>query len=113
MMCDINQQVLLDEALDPRLRCNSRDDLERSWGNANTRDEDTSVKVASSEMLGEGAHLLNSYRGVGQEFNPDRADIWGGRIGIARRDGIRVSLHHGVAGASGETHSFAARQCIC
>jgi hypothetical protein len=47
MMCDINQQVLLDEALDPRLRCNSRDDLERSWGNANTRDEDTSVKVAS------------------------------------------------------------------
>ena len=113
MMCDINQQVLLNEAFDSRLGRDSWNDLERSWGNANTRDEDTSVKVASSEMLGEGAHLLNSYRGVGQEFNPDRADIWGGRIGIARRDGIRVSLHHGVAGASGEAHSFAAGRHIC
>lgn len=113
MMCDINQQVLLNEAFDSRLGRDSWNDLERSWGNANTRDEDTSVEVASSEMLGKGAHLLDSYRRVGQEFNPDGADVWGGRIWIAGRDGIRVLLHHGVAGASGEAHSFAAGQCIC
>jgi hypothetical protein len=109
-MCDINQQILLNEALDSRLRRDSWDNLEGSGGNADTCDEDASVKVASSEMLGKGAHLLDSYRGVGEKFNPDRADIWGGRIGIARRDGIRVPLHHGIAGASGEAHSFAAGQ---
>jgi hypothetical protein len=113
MMCNINQQVLLDEALDPRLRRDSRDNLERSWGNANTRDEDTGVKVAGSEMLGESAHLLDSYRRVGQEFHPNCADIWGGGIRIAGRDGVRVFLHHSVAGASGEAHSFAAGQYMC
>lgn len=96
MMCNIDQQVLLNEALDSRLARNGRDDLERRGSDIDIRDENAGMEVVGGQVLCEGAHLLDSYAGVRQELDPDGADVWAGGVGVCGRRGIGVPEHHGI-----------------
>lgn len=108
VMRDVNQQVLLNEALDSCLGRNRRDDLERSGSDVDVGDQDTGVKVIRRQVLSEGAHLLDTHAGVWKKLHPDGSDVWGGRIGVCGCDRIGISDNHGIRGASGELHLSAA-----
>ncbi len=59
------------------------------------------------DVLGEGAHLLDADAGVGGEFDPDGADLGlRGRVRLCGEGG--VFGEHGVGGAEGRVHFFAA-----
>jgi len=111
MMRDVNQQVLLNEALDSRLGRNGRDDLECSRGDIDVGDQDAGVEAVGGQVLGEGAHLLDSHAGVRQELDPDHADVWAGGVGVCGCRWVGVSDHHGIRGAGGELHLLAAGEC--
>ncbi len=95
-MCDVDQQVALNEALDARLGRNGGDDLECRRGDVDVCDQDAGVEVVGRQILCEGAHLLDSHAGVGQEFDPDRADVWAGGVGVGGRGRIGVFDDHGI-----------------
>lgn len=96
MVCNVDQQILLQETLNSTFARDSWDDLEGCRGDIDVGDEDTGMEVILCEVLSEGAHLLNTNVGVRKELDPNRANVWGGRIGIVWRDRIGVSLHHSV-----------------
>jgi len=45
MVCDIDQQILLNETLDSRLARNGGDDLERGGGDVDVCDKNSGVEV--------------------------------------------------------------------
>lgn len=76
MVCDVDEQVLLKEALDSSLGGDGWDDLHGGWSDVDVGDENTSMKVSTGEGLREGTHLLDADVGVSEEFDVDGADIW-------------------------------------
>lgn len=106
VVCDVDQQVLLKEALDPGLRLHCRDNLQGSRGDIDIRDEDAGMEVVCGEMLGKVSHLLDTNRGIGEKLDPDGANISTGRVWVTRSRGIGVFLHHSIAGSCREGHEL-------
>lgn len=106
-MGDVDQEILLKEALDLRLGGDSGDNLEGGRSDVNMCDEDTSVEHVLGEVLGKVAHLLDTDVGIGKELDPDRTNIRGGRVWIVRGGGDGVFFNHRIAGSSRELHMSA------
>ena len=77
MMGDVDQQILLDEALHARVLRHSGDNLERRGRDVDVGDEDTSVVVVPGELLNEGSHVLHADGVVADELNVNATDVWG------------------------------------
>ena len=110
MVRDVDEQILLLERLDDG-RQDDRDDLERGGRDGGLGDEDTGVELVLGDVLREGAHLLDADAGIGGEFDPDGADLGEGRgVGFGGQGG--VFGQHGVGGAEGGVHLFAAARWV-
>ena len=75
VVCDVDQEVLLKEALNPCLVGHSRDDLEGSRSNVDVGNENSSVEAVLGEMLGKVAHLLDADVGLRQELDPNCTNV--------------------------------------
>lgn len=106
MVGDVNQQILLDEALDPGLRRHRRNDLERSRSNVDVCDENSRMEVVESQVLRKVSHLLYANGGIGQELNPDGTDVGAWRVWVAGRGRIGVSLKHDIGRSRRESHEL-------
>lgn len=107
MVRNIDQQILLQEALNSSLGRDGRDNLHGGWSDVNVGDEDSGVKVAGGEGLGEGAHLLDADVGVGQELDVDGADVWLWRVWVRGGGWRGVFLNHLLGWAGGLDHLLA------
>ncbi len=105
-MRNVDQEVLLLERLDDGGQ-DDGDDLEGGGRDGGLGDEDAGEELVLGDVLGEGAHLLDADAGVGGEFDPDGADLGlRGRVRLCGEGG--VFGEHGVGGAEGGVHFFAA-----
>lgn len=110
MVCDIDEQVLLQEALDSSLGSDSWDDLHGGWSDVDMGDENAGVEVAAGEGLGEGAHLLDTDVGVCEKFDVDGADVWLRWVWHLVGCWGGVFLDHLLGWAGGLDHLFATRR---
>ena len=107
MVRNIDQQILLQKALDSSLRRDGWDNLHGGWSDVDVGDEDASVEVARGQCLGEGAHLLNADVRVGQELDVDGADVWLWRVWVRGGGWRGVFLDHLLGWAGGLDHLLA------
>ena len=107
MVRNIDQQILLQEALDSSLRRNGWDNLHGGWSDVNVGNEDAGVEVPGGQGLGEGAHLLDADVGVGKELNVDGADVWLWWVWMRGGGWGGVFLEHLLGWAGGLDHLLA------
>lgn len=105
---DVDQQVLLEEALDLRVLLGDGDDLARLRRQRLRRDEDAGLVILRRAERHElFDHADADRRLLRAELDEDGAGLGdGGRVRGC--GGGRVLLDHGLRGARGEGHDFAA-----
>ena len=107
MMRNIDQQILLQKALDSSLGRNGWDDLHGGWSDVDVGDENAGVEVSGGQGLGEGAHLLDADVGVGEKLYVDGADVWLWRVWMRGGGRGGVFLNHLLGWAGSLDHLLA------
>ena len=64
------------------------------------------MEVVRSEMLRKVSHLFYANGGIGQELNPDGADVRARRVWVAGRGRVGVSLNHDIGRSCRESHEL-------
>jgi len=111
VMCDVDQQIGLEEGFDPCLGLHSGDNLESRRGDVDARDQNARVEVVRSQFLGKVAHVLDADGVTLLEFNVDGTNVRRSGFGVALSWGIAVTGHHFVTRACGEGHFGFAVEC--
>lgn len=98
---DVDQQVLLEEALDLGQVLDGGEGLACRGGQGAVGDHDSRLVLVGDDVLGEVADLTDAEGRVAEELDPDGAAVGGGiGVGVGLWGG--VFSEHGVAGASRE-----------
>lgn len=98
MVGDVDEQVVLEEALDLGEVLDADERLARGGGERYVGDHDTGLVVVGDGVLGELTNLTNTELFIGEELDPDGAAV-GGRIGVGLGSGRSKLPEHGVAGS--------------
>lgn len=104
---DVDEEILLLKRLDHGGQHHGHD-LHRRGGDGVLRHQDPRVEVVLADVLREGPHLLDPDAFVRAELDPDGADRGWGRGRLRGGGEHAVFLDHGLRGARGEGHFFAA-----
>lgn len=107
VVCDVDEQILLKEALDPGLGGDGWDNLHGSWSDMNVGDEDTGVEVSAGECLRKCSHLLDTDVGIGKELDVDGADVWLWRGWVRGGRWCGIFLNHLLGWAGSLDHLLA------
>ena len=107
VVCDVDEQILLEEALNSGLRGDSWDNLHGRWSNVDVRDEDTGVEVSTGEGLGKCAHLFDADVGVSQKLDINGANVWLWWVWVLVGSWVGVFLDHFLGWAGCLDHLLA------
>ena len=103
---DVDEQVLLDEALELGVALGDGDKLARRGGQRDARDEDPDAGVLAHDGLDEVFDLGHAHVVGGDELHEDGAAVGFG-VGVFGGSGGCEFADHGVAGTGGELEQLA------